>query len=161
MHWSEMVENVLQQECHEVVFYAVVSEALFDFWIWPSGQFLLEAKELQSIGIKNCNTEWTYELYILRNSLLQSVVHVIPSIIYTELQSILKPRGEISSEDRPLDFWKDVAVARGEAMLQCVGKIWIESVADSCLSICDTIIFCPWIALGNNRNTWIIASVLV
>ena len=44
-------------------------------------------------------------------------------------------------------------VARGEAVLQCVCKIWIKSVADSGLSICDTIVFCPWIALSYNRNT--------
>ena len=94
-----------------------------------------------------------YIFYGLGNSLLQHVVHVIPSIVHTKFQNILKHRGEILSEDRPLDFRKDVVVARGEAVLQCVGKIWIKSVADSGLSIRDTIVFCPWIALSYNRNT--------
>ena len=87
------------------------------------------------------------------NSLLQSVIHIIPSITYTKLQNILKTGGEISSKDRPLDFWKDIVVAGAEAMLQCVTKIRIKTVADSCVSVCDTKIFRPWIALSNNRNT--------
>jgi hypothetical protein len=91
--------------------------------------------------------------FLFWNLHLQSVVHIIPSIFYAELQNILKPRGKISSENRPLDFRKDVVVARAEAVLKCVGKIRIELVADSRLSICDAIIFCPWIALSNNRNS--------
>ena len=94
-----------------------------------------------------------YIFYGLGNSLLQCVVHIILSIVYTKFQNILKPRGKISSEDRPLDFRKDVVVARGEVVLQCVGKIWIKLVADSGLSIRDTIVFCPWITLSYNRNT--------
>ena len=91
--------------------------------------------------------------FFFQNSLLQCVAHIIPSVIYTKLQNVFKPRCKISSEDGPLNFQKDIVVASGEAVLECVGKIWIESVADSCVSIRNTIVFSPRITLSNNRNT--------
>ena len=85
-------------------------------------------------------------------------------MLFTSYHPLLTPSSKISSnpgasEDRPFDFWKDVVVARGEVVLQWVGKIRIMLMADSCLSIHDTIIFCPWITLSNNRNTWKIVLV--
>ena len=65
------------------------------------------------------------KFFYIRNLHLQSVVNIIPSIIYAKLQNILETRGKVSSENRPLDFRKYIVVTRGETMLQCVGKIWI------------------------------------
>ena len=89
----------------------------------------------------------------IQNLHLHSIVHIIPSLIYAKLQNIFKAWGKISSKNGPLDFRENVVVASAEAMLECVGKIGIQLVADNCLSVCDAIIFCPWIALSNDRNS--------
>ena len=40
-----------------------------------------------------------------------------------------------------------------EAVLECVGKIGIKLVADSCLSVRDTIVFRARVTLSNDRNS--------
>ena len=87
-------------------------------------------------------------------SLFQNIIHIIPTVIHTILEDILKPGYKISSENGPLHFGKNVVVPRHKAMLKCISKTFIKLVPNSCMRICGTKVFSTSITLGYDGNAW-------
>ena len=50
-------------------------------------------------------------------SLLKSVIYIVPTLLHSKLQHILKTWRKITTEDRPLDLWKDIVMPFCETML--------------------------------------------
>ncbi len=83
----------------------------------------------------------------------QNIIHVIPTVIHTILEDILKPGYEISSEDGPFHFGKDVVVPRQKAMLKRISQTFVEPMLNRCVRICNTIVLSTCITLSYDRNS--------